>query len=191
MERPFMKNITILFLLLCAFVSTSQAQTSTPQPLRQVKFTAIIEKVVFQFDENGMPSWVSTPVCTQESFMNVYKESDNSWSSLMPGDLHLIHCEGEIEGQKVSVSEGGAVRLYPMAFASGSVEMKGVALFLGWGDFDAETTKLVHSTSSDPWMRFQDILAPVSTGKIVDGVPQTPEPKEYFTAVINIVDESH
>jgi hypothetical protein len=186
-----MKNITILFLLLCAFVSTSQAQTSTPQPLRQVKLMAIIEKVVFQFDENGMPSWVSTRVCTQEKFMNVYKESDNSWSSLMPGDLRLIHCEGEIEGQKVSVSVGGAVRLYPMAVASGSVEMKGVALFLGWGDFDAEMTKLVHSTSSDPWMRFQDILAPVSTGKIVDGVPQAPEPKEYFTAVINIVDESH
>ena len=184
-----MKNITILFLLLCAFISTSQAQTVS-DPIRQAKLTATIEKVVFQFDENGTPTWVRTPVCTQGTLINVYKEGDDSWSSLRPGDLRLIQCESELEGKKVSVFTGGAVRLYPMSVAGVPVAMKGVALFLGWGDFDSETTKIIHSTSSDPWLRFLDILSPVSTGKIVDGIPQAPEPAEFFTVVINIEDES-
>jgi hypothetical protein len=184
-----MKNITIMFLFFCAFVSTSQAQTS-PELIRQAKMMATIEKVVFQFDENGRPTWVRTAVCTKQSRINVYKEGDDSWSSLTPEDLRLVQCDSEIEGKKVSVFAGGAVRLYPMSVAGATVPMKGVALFLGWGDFDSETTKIVHSTSSDAWLHLQDILSPVSTGKIVDGIPQAPEPAEFFTVVINIEDES-
>jgi len=182
-----MKNTSIFISLIFALVSTSQANSTTP--VRQAKLTAKIEKVVFVTGDNGMPSWVATPVCTKQSLMNVYKDDSESWSSLTPADLKLIQCNGELAGKQVSITVGGALGLFQKSYAGTLLPMKGVALFLSWGDLDMESLKIVHSPSSDPWLNFQDVLAPVSTGKIVDGIPQPPEPSEYFTAVVNIEDE--
>jgi len=180
-----MKKSAFLVSLICLFVSTSHAEL-----VRQAQLTATIEKVVYVVGDNGMPSWARTPICTKQALINVYKEERGSWTDLRPEDLSRIQCDSEIFGQKVSVTIGAAVGLFNKQMPSGVVALKSTAMFLSWGNPDLEVPKLVHAPSSDPWLSFQDVLSPVSTGKIVDGVPQPPEPSEFFSAVIYIEDES-
>jgi hypothetical protein len=175
-----MKSAVLIISLL--FVSSSYAGST----LRQATLTTTIEKVVAVTNDQGLPAWVSTPVCTKKSLINVYKTDTDMWEVLVPDDLSRVQCDGELKGQKVSVTVGAAVALYQDA----NTPMKVAALFLSWGDLGMEVPQIVHSPATDPWLNLQDVLGPVSSGKIVDGVPQPPEPSEYFTAVINIVDEN-
>jgi hypothetical protein len=179
--RPTLVFLSLVFSFL-------NAHADALAPVRQATLTVTIEKTIFEFDQDGRPQWISSPVCTQQGFINVYQELDESWTSLYPADLRLIHCESELAGKKISVAFGGAVGLFQLNYAGTLTPMKGVALFLSWGDFDMETLQIVHSPVSDPWLKFQDVLAPVSSGKIIDGVPQAPEPAEYFSAKVSIED---
>lgn len=185
-----MKNIAIIIAFFFSFISLSYADSSQAEPVRQAKIQVKIEKSTFVVAENGLPGFISTPVCEKQSLINVYKENGDLWSSLTPEDLRIFQCDGELFGQKVSVTVGGALSLFQRSYADKIIPMKGAALFLSWGAFDMEVPMIVHSPSSDPWLRFQDVLAPISTGKIVDSVPQPPEPAEFFTAVISIEDEA-
>ncbi len=184
-----MKNIAIIASLFFTFISTAHADNSQPAPIRQAKFLVSIEKSVYVVGDNGLPSFVSSPVCKKQGLINVYNDN-GTWSSLTPEDLKIIQCDGELFGEKVSVTVGGAVALMQRSFEGSIFPMKSTALFLSWGKLDMEVPMILHVPSADPWLKFQDILAPVSTGKIVDSVPQPPEPSEYFRAFVSIEDES-
>jgi hypothetical protein len=183
-----MKNITIIASLFFIFNSTSHADSS--EPIRQAQLTVKIEKKTYHPDENGFPKYVITPVCTKKDFINVYKNEDNEEWSLAPSDLGLVQCDGELAGQKVSILVGGALNLFRKSDTGTTRPMKGTILILSWGEPDMETPQIVHSPSSDPWLLFQDLLAPVATGKIINGNPQPPQPAEFFTAFVTIEDGS-
>lgn len=189
LEHYALMKKTILFIsLISVFASNSHADDSTSVTLRQAQLSIQIEKTTFVVGDNGLPNFVRTPVCNKQGLINVYSNNGDIWSSLTPGDLRIIQCDGELFGKKVSVTVGGAVSVFAKSYAGVAVPMKNAALFLSWGEMDMETLKIVHSPTSDSWLKFQDILSPVSTGKVVDGVPQPPEPAEFFSAVVDIED---
>lgn len=181
-----MKNITIIASLFFIFNSTSHADSS--EPVRQAQLTVKIEKKTYRPDENGLPKYVITPVCTKKDFINVYENEE--WY-IAPSDLSLVQCDGELAGKKVSVTLGAALNLLHNSDTGTTRAMKRSILILSWGELDMETPQIVHSPSSDPWLLFQDVLAPVATGKIINGQPQPPKPAEFFTASVTIEDGSH
>lgn len=183
-----MKNTTIIAALFIIFNSTSYADSS--EPVRQAQLTVKIEKKTYRPDENGLPKYVTTPVCTKKDLINVYKNEDGEDWSLAPADLGIVQCDSEVAGKNVSVTVGGALNLLRNSDTGTTRAMKRAILILSWGDFEMETPKIVHSPSSDPWLLFQDVLAPVATGKIVHGQPQPPTPTEFFTASVTIEDET-
>jgi hypothetical protein len=183
-----MKNITIIASLFFIFNSTSHADSS--EPVRQAQLTVKIEKKTYRPDENGLPKYVTTSVCTKKDFINVYKNEDNEDWYLAPSDLGLVQCDSELAGKKVSVTVGGALNLLRNSDTGTTRVMKRAILFLSWGELDMETPQIVHSPSSDPWLLFQDVLAPIATGKIINGQPQPPKPTDFFTASITIEDGS-
>lgn len=166
------------------FVLITTAKADYPTALRQAKITVLIKKSIFKPTESGIPAFDVSDVCTKESLINVYQDV----LSITPEDLSLVRCDGELQGQKVSVVAGGAVLLYQDTSLDRT--LKSVTLALSWGPAYYETPMLTHSASSDPWLSYQAVLSPVSVGKIVDNVPQPPEPSEYFSAIVMIQDQS-
>lgn len=182
---------TLIFCI--AFVLTSLAVTAKAEdqdsaPVRQAVIRVTIEKKTFKQDQDGPPRFERTLVCNQETYINVY-QSPFDKLVIYPGELKLVQCDGELFGEKVSVTVGGYINLYQDLIDATPIPMKATALVLSWGDLNRELPKLAHPSASEAWTHFRDVLSPIATGKIVDSVPQPPEPREFFMATVILIDK--
>jgi hypothetical protein len=178
----FMSKISLLTLSLLCFATTIQASV-----LREAKINVVIEKKTYIPTDDGNPRYVTTPVCTKEAFINVYEGSSGSLE-ITASDMSLVQCDAKLFGDDISVALGGAITFSKNSTLKVSTLAKGLILILSWGKSQSETPQVTSSSWTESWGHFIAILAPVATGKIIDRVPQPPEPQEFFFATTTISD---
>ena len=146
--------------------------------MRQAVIKVTIEKKTYN-PENGLPRFDVTLVCKQQKAINVY-QTPFEQLFLDPQDLNLVQCTSELFGSPVSVVVGGYINLYQDTSTGTPLQLKSAALLLSWGALDREVPQVVYPAATDTWSYYVAVLSPIATGKIVDSVPQPPEPREFF-----------
>lgn len=177
-----MKNILILFFVICAGLIS---KADSKGVLRQAKVAVEIRKSTFT-PENGLPNYVTTSVCTKQGVMNVYADA----SSFQSSDLAVVKCDAKLYDAPVSVVVGGELFLSTETEAGKTLLLKTAFLVLGWGEQFQEVPQIAQTAQSDSWLHFRSLLSPLAAGKVIGGVLQSPEPKEYFSALVTVDDET-
>lgn len=179
------KRISLtMFTVLCLVEVICEAQI-----IRQSNVSVTITKKVYSPTPDGRPDYIDSLVCKQQSKMNVYNNKEGNMI-LSTDDLNTIQCNSDLNGENVSVSVGGAIT-YSKNFDSDALILKkGTLLILSWGILNFESPQVTISSWTDSWKEIAFVLAPLAKGQIVNSVPQTPEPKEYFTATVKLIDNN-